>query len=139
MKKIFDPLRKKNVALTPEEEVRQLTIKALAESAGVPMTHMESEWSFKFNGLQYRADIVVFDRSLKPVMLVECKAPSVKLSQMTIDQTIRYNFVLKVRYILITNGKTSYLCRLDEEAGAYMAADSFPTYEKMISDDRTQS
>lgn len=114
---VFDPLRKKNVTLTPEEEVRQSVIAWLRDTAGVPVTHMESEYPFKYNRRQYRADVLVFDRSLAPLMLVECKAPSVTLSSKVIDQVVRYTRVLKVKYILITNGLKTHVLGASAEGG----------------------
>jgi len=128
----FDPLRRKNVKLTPEEGVRQSTIQLLNGRFGVPLTLMASEQGFVFNGLQYRADIIVYDRQVRPLMLVECKAPEVTLDAKVIDQVIRYNKVLKVKFILITNGKSSYLCRWSPEAGHYEFAQEMPTYEQML-------
>lgn len=92
------------MALTPEEEVRQQVIRWLHSQLGVPMEMMMSEWSFRFNSLLYRADVVVFGRDMKPLMLVECKAPSVKLDRGVIEQGIRYNMVLNVKYMMFVNG-----------------------------------
>lgn len=103
----FDPLRKKVVAATPEESVRQSVIRWLSESCGIPLVRMQSEWGFTYNGRQYRADIVVFDRNLNPEILVECKAPSVKLDDNVIEQVTRYSRVLMARKIMITNGNES--------------------------------
>lgn len=129
---IFDPLRKKYVRLTPEEEVRQNVIGWLAQEWEVPLPLMSSEWAFTFNGMQYRADLLVFDRSLQPLMLVECKAPDVPINQMVVDQVIRYNLSLKVKYILITNGKSSYLCARDPVTEQYQFLDEIPKYEQML-------
>ncbi|MFA7116922.1 MAG: type I restriction enzyme HsdR N-terminal domain-containing protein [Bacteroidales bacterium] len=113
--KIFDPLRKKEVVLTPEEKVRQSIICWLHSEAKVPMGLMMSEFAFKFNGLDYRADIVIFDRNVNPIMLVECKAPSVKIDNYVIEQGIRYNRVLKVPYMMFVNGEKCYICKYIEE------------------------
>lgn len=115
--RVYDPLRRKNVALTPEEEVRQSVIKWLRDTAGVPVTHMESEYTFEYNRRQYRADILVFDRNLSPLMLVECKAPSVTLSTSVIDQVVRYTRVLKVKYILVTNGLKTHVLGAAADGG----------------------
>ena len=131
---IFDPLRKKNVKLTPEERVRQNLIVVLNEQCGYPLSHMASEYSFSFNSLTYRADIVVFNRQLKPKILVECKAPSVVLSEDVIDQVIRYNYVLKVEYILISNGSNSLLLKKDNLTGVYSPSRNFPTFEQLQDD-----
>lgn len=132
MNEIYDPLRRKNVRRTPEEEVRQAAIRYLEESVGVPRQLMVSEYSFTFNGLQYRADVLVYDRSLHPLLLVECKAPSVQLDDAILEQVLRYNRVLQVRYILLTNGKTSYFCKWDSETGSYRFQESIPSYEQML-------
>lgn len=132
MNEIYDPLRRKNVRRTPEEEVRQAAIRYLEESVGVPRQLMVSEYSFTFNGLQYRADVLVYDRSLHPLLLVECKAPSVRLDDAILEQVLRYNRVLQVRYILLTNGKTSYFCKWDAETGSYRFEESIPSYEQML-------
>ncbi len=132
MNEIYDPLRRKNVRRTPEEEVRQAAIRYLEESVGVPRQLMVSEYSFTFNGLQYRADVLVYDRSLHPLLLVECKAPSVQLDDAILEQVLRYNRVLQVRYILLTNGKTSYFCKWDAETGSYRFQESIPSYEQML-------
>ena len=129
---IFDPLRRKNVRLTPEEGVRQGFIKWLAETVKVPVPLMMSEYSFIFNGLQYRSDIVVFDRGLKPLAMVECKAPEVKLDNAVIDQVIRYNAVLKVKFIFITNGRLTYLCKWNASEGRYVFSADVPDYETML-------
>ena len=129
---IYDPLRKKQVRLTPEEEVRQGVIRWLHEVVGAPMTLMASEYGFTYNRRRYRADIVVFDRSLSPLLLVECKAPEVAIDGKVIEQAIRYNRVLKVRFIMVTNGKTSYLCHRNPETGEYLFTAGVPTYEEML-------
>ena len=129
---IYDPLRKKNVKLTPEEEVRQGTIRWLHETVGAPLTLMASEYGFTYNRRKYRADIVLFDRSLSPLLMVECKAPEVAIDAKVIEQAVRYNRVLRVKFIMVTNGKTSYLCRLNPDGGGYTFTAEVPTYEEML-------
>ncbi|MCI2082424.1 MAG: type I restriction enzyme HsdR N-terminal domain-containing protein [Bacteroidales bacterium] len=128
---IFDPLRRKMVTLTPEEQVRQDTIIALNTEMGVPMSLMMSETAFRFNGLLYRADILVYDRSARPMMLVECKAVEVALGETVKDQVVRYNLALKLPYLMITNGKTTYICELDSGSGEYRFLRSLPQYDEM--------
>lgn len=134
MQTVFDPLRKKQVALTPEERVRQWCISTLSSCYGVPMHMMMSEAGFRLGGKMFRADIIVYDRQAKPVMVVECKRPEVDLSGEVLDQAVRYNMVLNVRYILITNGIRTCICRRTETDGnvQYVFADSVPQYEEMI-------
>lgn len=116
MTTVFDPLRKKEVALTPEEGVRQGVIAWLRDTVGIPVTRMQSEWPFTYNGRQYRADIVTFDRNLKPQLLVECKAPSVTLDGKVVEQVLRYIRVLEVKNIMITNGQATYILEWDGTA-----------------------
>ncbi|MBR5736599.1 MAG: type I restriction enzyme HsdR N-terminal domain-containing protein [Bacteroidales bacterium] len=128
MSQIFDPIRKKYVEQTPEEEVRQGIISSLMDVMEVPETHIAVEQGFKFNGLQYRADIIVYGRDLAPALLVECKAPSVRLTGKVIDQVVRYNMVLGVDYIMISNGRKTCICKLDHESGKYEFLTSIPKY-----------
>lgn len=129
-KTIWDPLRKKEVALTPEERVRQWCIGVLAGQMQVPMHLMMSEAGFKLGGKQFRADIIVYDRSVQPLMVVECKRPEVELTQDVLDQAIRYNMVLDVRYMIITNGTRTFICRRQGEGFTFM--DTVPTYNEMV-------
>lgn len=119
MKTVFDPLRKKEVALTPEEQVRQAVIVWLNREQGIPLIRMQSEYPFTFNNLQYRADILVFDRNLNPEILVECKAPSVKIDQDVIEQIVRYTRVLKTKKIVVTNGTTTFFFSIDADGINY--------------------
>lgn len=129
-KMIWDPLRKKEVALTPEEQVRQWCIRILAEKMQVPMHMMMSEAGFRLGGKQLRADILVYDRKAHPLMVVECKRPEVELTQEVLDQAIRYNIVLDVRYMIITNGTRTFICR--KQDGRFVFLDTVPTYNDMI-------
>lgn len=108
MKTVFDPLRKKEVALTPEESVRQAVIAWLRDTVGIPQVRMRSEWSFKYNNLTYRADIITFDRNLNPDILVECKAPTVAIDSSVIEQVIRYVRVINARRLVVTNGTSTF-------------------------------
>ncbi len=129
-KTIWDPLRKKEVALTPEEEVRQWCIRILAERMMVPMHMMMSEAGFKLGDKQFRADILVYDRKVHPLVVVECKRPSVELTREVLDQAVRYNMVLDVKYMIITNGTKTYM--LEKKDGGFVFIDRFPTYGEML-------
>lgn len=129
-KVIWDPLRKKEVALTPEERVRQWCIGVLSTQCGVPLHMMMSEAGFKLGGKQFRADLIVYDRKAQSVMVVECKRPEVRIDQAVIDQAVRYNMVLNVKYILVTNGTATYICRKGESR--YDFIDHVPDYNEMI-------
>jgi type I site-specific restriction endonuclease len=132
---VWDPLRKKMVSLTPEERVRQWFIGVLRDVMGVPEYMMKSEVGMKFGEgpakKEYRADILVFDRSGKPLLVAECKRPEVELSQEVINQALRYNMVLDVTYIVITNGKNSYICKRNGNSFDFL--DKAPTWEEMLS------
>lgn len=127
---IWDPLRRKEVRLTPEERVRQWFIGVLAEQMQVPMHMMMSEVGFGLGAKQLRADIVVFDRTTRPLVVVECKRPEVVLTQEVLDQAIRYNMVLDVKYIIITNGTKTYICARQESGYGFL--DNAPTYSEML-------
>ena len=126
---IWDPLRKKEVALTPEERVRQWFIGVLSQNVGVPMHLMMSEAGFKLGGKQFRADILVYDRKAQPLAVVECKRPEVELSAEVLDQAVRYNIVLNVKYIMITNGTSTYIAGREGERFVFL--DKIPSYNEM--------
>lgn len=126
---IWDPLRKKEVARTPEELVRQWFIGVLNSDLHVPMHMMMSEAGLKLGDKQFRADILVYDRKLQPLVIVECKRPEVELTQEVLDQAIRYNMVLDVRYIIITNGTKTYIC--GKQDGMYAFMKTLPIYNEM--------
>ena len=127
---IWDPLRKKEVALTPEEKVRQWFIGVLAKDMKVPVHMMMSEAGFRLGGKQYRADILVYDRSASPLMVVECKRPDVELDGEVLEQAIRYDMALNVRYMAITNGKKTFICR--NTGDRYQFMDHIPDYTEML-------
>lgn len=103
--RVWDPLRRKEVALTPEERVRQWFIAVLRDELGVPPYEMMSEATLSYGGKAWRADIVVYRRNMTPAMVVECKRPDVELTREVLEQALRYNLVLDVNWIVITNGK----------------------------------
>ena len=105
---IWDSLRGKWLVLTPEEWVRQHTIGWLVAHKGVPALRITQEYPVKINGLNQRADIVVMNEMAKPHILVECKAPDVILDHEVVMQAIRYNSIVRARYILLTNGLKLY-------------------------------
>ena len=127
---IWDPLRKKEVALTPEERVRQWFIGILSAEMSVPMHMMMSETGFKLGDKQFRADILVYDRSARPLMVIECKRPEVELTEEVLDQAVRYNMALNVKYITITNGRSTFICRKSDSG--YVFLNHVPKYEEMI-------
>lgn len=131
-RQIWDPLRKKNVALTPEEGVRQWFIDAvLGKVMGVPEHMMMSEVEFRLGRKSLRADIVVYGRDAAPLAVVECKRPDVELSADVLMQVVRYNMVLNVSYVFVTNGKkTVGFVNGGEKAGLVRLTD-YPRYGDM--------
>jgi len=130
--RIFDPIRKKHVALTPEELVRQGFIHFLVSVKGFPAGLLMVEYALKVNSLSRRCDIVACSRAGKPPLLVECKAPGVRLSNETFAQAARYNLTLKVPYLAITNGDSTYCCRVNFEAGSIEFLKDFPSYNQLV-------
>jgi hypothetical protein len=130
-KKVFDPLRKRYVALTPEEEVRQRCIRFLVADCGYKASRMKSEVGIRVNNLLRRLDIIYFDRQGKPLLLVECKAPSVAIGQEVFDQAARYNMALHVPYFIITNGRETYCALLQPEAQRYQFLEKIPLDEEL--------
>jgi type I site-specific restriction endonuclease len=129
MQKIWDPLRKKEVALTSEEKVRQWFISVLNNQMGVPMHMMMSEVGFKLGNKQLRADILVYGRDAGPLVVVECKRPDVVVDATVLEQAIRYNMVLAVDYIIVTNGNTTYIFGKTEEG--FKQVSQLPNYDQM--------
>ena len=130
MEQIWDPLRRKEVAATPEERVRQWFIVQLRDVFGVPEHMMNSEVGFKFGAKSWRADILVYDRAGQPLAVVECKRPDVALDAHVIEQAMRYNSVLGVRFLFVTNGKMTYLYGL--KGDTFVPLDRIPSFEEML-------
>ena len=124
--KVFDPVRKIYCTLTPEEKVRQMTLHYLVEMKNIPAGLIAVEYSIKVNSLSKRCDIVVFNKEAKPMMIVECKAESVPITQKVLDQAIRYYSGLNVDYILLTNGKTMFCYHIDIENKKIEALNEIP-------------
>lgn len=126
---VFDPLRRRYCALTPEEEVRQKVLYLLVEHLGVPQGLLAVEYSIKVNGLDKRCDAVVFGREAEPLMIVECKAASVQLTQKTLDQAVRYYSALHPKFLMLYNGENCYC--FNTENGSLNAMDHLPNYQEM--------
>lgn len=127
---LHDPLRRREVARTPEEEVRQWFIGVLRDGMHIPASLMRSEVSLTFdNGKPWRADIVVYDRAARPLLVVECKRPDVALDQEVVDQALRYHRVLGVRYIVITNGVKTFAFAREGEGFRFL--ERAPLWEEM--------
>jgi len=125
---IFDQIRKKYLVLTPEEWVRQHLINFLINVKNYPGSLMKLEGGLKLNNLQKRSDILLFNKHGEKILLVECKAPTVKINQDTFDQIARYNFVHKVEWLLVSNGIQHFCCRIDYEKKTYSFVEELPDY-----------
>ncbi|HXC04855.1 MAG TPA: type I restriction enzyme HsdR N-terminal domain-containing protein [Bacteroidia bacterium] len=128
---IFDPARKRFVALSPEEWVRQHVIRYLLEEKGVPISLMAVEAGLELNGLKKRVDLVAYSPAGKPVLIVECKAPHIKIGQETFDQAARYNLKLGVDFLFITNGINHYICKSDKSSSTYLFLKELPGYKEI--------
>lgn len=128
---IFDVLRKKYVALTPEEWVRQHFTHLLVEHKGYPQGLLANEVQLNLNGTKKRCDTVLYNRDLSAKMIVEYKAPNVEITQAVFDQITRYNMVLKVDYLIVTNGINHYCCRIDYITHSYRFLSGIPDYVEL--------
>jgi type I site-specific restriction endonuclease len=126
---IFDPVRRKYVALTPEEWVRQHVIQYLLTEKNFPSGLTSVEGSIDLYKTRKRYDIAVFDRDTKPLLIVECKSPEVMLNQAVVDQIIRYNLVLEAPYLFITNGLAHLIFKKSKEN--YLQVTSIPCYQEL--------
>lgn len=129
-KKIFDRIRKKMVALTPEEWVRQNFIVYLIEGKGYPASMISVEALVNINGLSQRSDLVIYNRQRKPTLIVECKAPTIKITQAVFEQVLRYNIKLQTHLICVTNGLQHYCAQLLDDGVGYDFLEEIPAYKK---------
>ena len=127
---ILDRVRRKYVLCTDEEKVRQMTILYLTETLNVPMSSICVETEIKVHNLSKRTDLIVLNSKSKPALIVECKAPSVKISQEVFEQIARYNLTLQVNYLMVTNGVEQYVCHLDFEKQTYQFIPELPNWSE---------
>jgi hypothetical protein len=130
--KIFDPIRKKYVRLTPEEWVRQNFVRYLIQEGKYPPGLIGIEVMSGYNNLKKRVDILIHNRSGKPVLIVECKSPDIKIDDNVFDQIVCYNMGFKVPYIIVTNGIGHYACKIDLEQKKYEFLLVIPLYEDLL-------
>jgi len=128
---IFDPVRRIFVALTPEEWVRQNFIRFLIQEKNIPLSLIAVEKAHTLYKMKRRSDILIFGDQGLPVMVVECKAPTVKISQKSFDQVARYNMILKVKYLVVTNGLQHFCSLIDHEKAAYSFLEEIPDYSAL--------
>ena len=129
--RIFDGIRKKFVALTPEEWVRQHFIMYMVNEKQVPAGLIVLEKKLILNTMIRRPDILIHDRQGNPLMVIECKAPEVKINQDAFDQVARYNSVIRVPYLVVTNGLKHYCCLMDYGGQTYKYLEEIPDYKTM--------
>ncbi|MDR1089583.1 MAG: type I restriction enzyme HsdR N-terminal domain-containing protein [Prevotella sp.] len=133
---VFDPIRRKFVTLTPEEWVRQHFVNFLLTEKEYPQTLISNEIQIDLNGRKKRCDSVVYNRELAPVMIIEYKAPDVNISQTVFDQIVGYNIVLKVKYMIVSNGLNHYCCRMDYQKQTYEYLPEIPSYSNLLIKDQ---
>ena len=125
---IFDVLRRRYVALTPEEWVRQHFVHFLIAHKDYQQTLLANEVRLQVGEKRLRADTVVYDTALKPRMIIEYKAPHIALTQRVFDQITVYNMLLHVDFLIVTNGQEHYCCRMDYEHERYDFLEGIPEY-----------
>ena len=128
---IFDILRRKFVALTPEEWVRQHFVHYLTEHKGYPMMLLANEVQLKVGDKTVRADSVLYDNHLQPRMIIEYKAPTIKMKKKVFDQISVYNLLLHVDYLIVSNGLQTYCCKMDYDNQKYLFLTDIPDYQKL--------
>lgn len=128
---VFDQLRKKHVALTPEEWVRQHFVNYLVTEKNYPQALIVNEMEIELNKQKKRCDSVVYNRLGEPLAIVEYKAPEVNITQQVFDQIARYNIVLRVQYLIVSNGCDHYCCKVDYEKESIQYMEAIPDYDEL--------
>ena len=128
---VFDPLRRRRVRLTPEEWVRQHFTAYLIQHKGYPAGLLGNEVSLTINGMTRRCDSVLYGLDRQPQMIIEYKAPSVKITPKVLEQVATYNLLLHVDYLVMSNGLTHYCCKMDYESKKYVFLSEIPAYENL--------
>ena len=129
---IWDILRKKYVALTPEEWVRQHFIHFLIEQKNYPAALLANEIQLKVGDKVLRADSILYTRQLKPQMIIEYKAPHIPITQKVFDQISIYNMLLHVDYLMVSNGINHYICKMDYAGKKYLFLEDIPDYKEIL-------
>jgi Type I restriction enzyme R protein N terminus (HSDR_N) len=126
---VYDLIRRKFVVLQPEEFVRQLVVQYLIREKNYPLSKIRIEMGLTVNELQKRCDILVFDKNIKPFLLIECKSSNIKLDQSVFEQVARYNLKLRVPFLMITNGLSTYCCEMDYLTEGWTFLNEIPILE----------
>lgn len=128
---IFDAVRRKYVALTPEEWVRQHFVNYLITEKRFPKELLANEVSIKLNNTAKRCDTIAYNRFLAPIVIVEYKAPIIDITRAVFDQIARYNIVLRVRYLIVSNGINHFCCKIDYDTQTYSFLEGIPEYTSL--------
>lgn len=128
---IWDIIRRKYVALNPEEWVRQHFINYLIIEKEYPASLIANEIQINLNNQKKRCDSVVYNTSLSPIVIIEYKSPDVKITQNVFDQIVRYNMVLKVKYLIVSNGLEHYCCKLNYDTLDFTYLKDIPSYQSL--------
>ena len=129
---IFDEIRKKFVRLTPEEWVRQRLVHYMISCLNYPASLIVVEAGLNYNGMKKRFDMLVYKPDGTPCLVVECKAPTVEITQSVFDQVAMYNMTLTVDFVVVTNGMTHYACRIDHRNKSYLFLKEIPEYSEIV-------
>lgn len=130
-RQIFDFLRRRYVSLTPEEWVRQHFVHFLIEQKGYPKGLLANEVEQKIGDKKLRCDTLLYNKELRPRMIIEYKAPEIAITQRVFNQITVYNFLLHVDYLIVSNGRQHYCCRMDYEKGEYTFLQNIPHYTEL--------
>ena len=125
---IWDPIRRIWIPLTPEEKVRQAFVSYLINYKGYPLSHIANEQAIDLNGMSRRCDSVIYDKTGQPKVIVEYKAPTVNITQKVFDQIARYNLVLHVDYLIVSNGLKHYCIKMEYPTGKFTFLQDIPNY-----------
>lgn len=128
---IFDQIRKRYVALTPEEYVRQHFVQYLINHKSYPIALLANEVTIRLNGTIKRCDTVLYRRDLTAKMIIEYKAPQIEITQDVFNQIVRYNIVLKVEYLIVSNGMKHYCCKINYDTQSYEFLNDIPSYHML--------
>ena len=130
-RQIFDILRRRYVALTPEEWVRQHFVHYLIEQKGYPKGLLANEVELKIGDKKLRCDTLLYNKDLRPKIIIEYKAPEIAITQRVFNQITIYNFLLHVDYLIVSNGRQHYCCHMDYEKGEYTFLQDIPLYTEL--------
>ena len=131
---ILDVLRRKFITLTPEEWVRQHFVHFMVEHRHYPASLLANEVSLHVGDKALRADTILYNKQLQPVMIVEYKAPHIPITQTVFDQIVTYNMLLHVDYLVVSNGLQHYVCKMDYEGKKYLYLEELPDYSNIFTE-----